>query len=109
MPNQSDPWTWSSDEIRRVGYRVIDLIADHLGALPSRPVFAPVPPDLARAFVQESVPLVGRAPDDILDVFCATVEPYPFGNGHPRFFGYGRKGLQARQLFTEWPGLGQAV
>ena len=88
MTSQPDPWIWSCDEIRRVGYRVVDLIADHLGALPSRPVFAPVPPDLARAFVQESVPLVGRDADDILDMFRATVEPYPFGNGHPRFFGW---------------------
>ena len=24
----SDKWNWSEDEIRRVGYRVVDLIAD---------------------------------------------------------------------------------
>ena len=88
MTEQSDPWIWSPDEIRRVGYRVVDLIAEHLATLPSRPVFAPVPPDLARAFVEDSVPLVGRDADGILDMFRATVEPYPFGNGHPRFFGW---------------------
>lgn len=30
MSNQADPWAWSSDDIKRVGYRVIDLIAEQL-------------------------------------------------------------------------------
>lgn len=37
-----DPkWEWSREEIKRVGYRVVDLIADHLTSLPARPVFGP--------------------------------------------------------------------
>jgi hypothetical protein len=35
---------WSSDEIRPVGYRVIDLIADYLITLPSKPTFQPFSP-----------------------------------------------------------------
>ena len=88
MPNEMDPWAWSSEEIKRVGYRVVDLIADHLSSLAERPVFVPVPTELATAFLQEGAPQTGRDPDDILDLFRATVEPYPFGNGHPRFFGW---------------------
>lgn len=88
MPNETDCWAWSSEEIKRVGYRVVDLIAEHLTSLPERPVFAPVPPELASAFLQEPAPQAGRDPEDILDRFRATVEPYPFGNGHPRFFGW---------------------
>ena len=88
MTNQGDRWAWSSDEIKRVGYRVIDLIAEHLCSLPSRPVFAPVPPELATAFLEEPAPQDGRDPEAILDLFRSRVEPYPFGNGHPRFFGW---------------------
>jgi glutamate/tyrosine decarboxylase-like PLP-dependent enzyme len=88
MPNELDLWDWSSEEIKRVGYRVVDLIAEHLSSLPERPVFAPVPPELATVFLQEPAPQTGRDPDDILDLFRATIEPYPFGNGHPRFFGW---------------------
>jgi aromatic-L-amino-acid decarboxylase len=88
MMNQADPWTWSSDEIKRVGYQVIDVIAEHLSSLPSRPVFAPVPPELATAFLQDRAPDDGRDPEAILELFRSTVEPYPFGNGHPRFFGW---------------------
>src|SRR5207253_6802383 len=28
------------------------------------------------------------SPDDILEIFRETIEPYPFGNGHPRFWGW---------------------
>jgi aromatic-L-amino-acid/L-tryptophan decarboxylase len=88
MTNRTDPWEWSSDDIRRVGYRVIDLIAEHLSSVTSRPVFTPVPPELATAFLQERAPQNGRDPEAILDLFQSSVEPYPFGNGHPRFFGW---------------------
>ena len=88
MTDQDDRWAWSSAEIRRVGYRVVDLIAEHLSSVPSRPVFAPVPQELARTFREEPAPDIGRDPDDILELFRSTVEPYPFGNGHPRFFGW---------------------
>ncbi|MCA1585989.1 MAG: aminotransferase class I/II-fold pyridoxal phosphate-dependent enzyme [Acidobacteria bacterium] len=67
---------------------MIDLIAEHLSSLPTRPVFAPVPLELATAFMQEPAPQLGRDPEAILDLFRTTVEPYPFGNGHPRFFGW---------------------
>jgi glutamate/tyrosine decarboxylase-like PLP-dependent enzyme len=88
MTDRDDRWDWSSAEIRRVGYRVVDLIAEHLGSIPSRPVFAPVPQELAQTFLQEPAPEIGRDADDILELFRSTVEPYPFGNGHPRFFGW---------------------
>jgi hypothetical protein len=41
-----DKWNWFTEEIKRVGYRVVDLIADYLTALPEGPAFRPCPPDL---------------------------------------------------------------
>jgi glutamate/tyrosine decarboxylase-like PLP-dependent enzyme len=79
---------WSADEIRRVGYLVVDLIAEHLAALPDEPVFRPVPRDLQEQFLSSTPPAQGAAPDDILREFRETVEPFPFGNGHPRFWGW---------------------
>ena len=29
------PPIWTADEIKRIGYRVVDLIADHLTTLPN--------------------------------------------------------------------------
>jgi glutamate/tyrosine decarboxylase-like PLP-dependent enzyme len=88
MIDRHDRWVWSPDEIRRVGYRVVDLIADHLTTLPTRPVFQPVPRDVASRMLEAPIARDGLDPDEILDLFRETVEPYPFGNGHPRFFGW---------------------
>jgi len=88
MTDERDRWEWSAEEIKRIGYRVIDIIADHLTTLPARPVFRPVPGDLVTRFLEEPAPAAGRSPDEILNAFLEAVEPYPFGNGHPRFFGW---------------------
>jgi aromatic-L-amino-acid decarboxylase len=79
---------WSSEEIQRIGYRVVDLIAEHLSALPDEPVFRPVPPDRVQTFLATPPPQDPVSPDDILQLFQEAIEPYPFGNGHPRFWGW---------------------
>ena len=87
-PDDSERWEWTPEEIRRVGHRVVDLIAEHLAELPDEPVFRPFPNDRARAMLDEPLPEQGSEPDAILDRFAAEILPHPFGNGHPRFFGW---------------------
>jgi aromatic-L-amino-acid/L-tryptophan decarboxylase len=82
------PFEWSSDEIRRVGYRVIDLIAEYLTTLPSKPVFQPFPQELVAEFIHSSPPGTGQDLDSILVEFAQKIFPYPFGQGHPRFWGF---------------------
>jgi glutamate/tyrosine decarboxylase-like PLP-dependent enzyme len=82
------PFTWSSDEIRRVGYRVVDLVAAHLTELPDRPVFRPVPAALAADLLAGPLPQHGQSADAILDRFLMEIDPYPFGNGHPRYYAW---------------------
>jgi aromatic-L-amino-acid/L-tryptophan decarboxylase len=79
---------WTRDEIRRIGHLVVDLIADHVSSLPDRPVFQPVPAALARQLLDTPAPESPREPEEILRLFKDTIEPYPFGNGHPRFWGW---------------------
>lgn len=81
-------WEWSAEEIRRVGYRVVDLIAEHLTALPDGPVWQPYPPAQARALMDAPLPESGQDADVLLDEVAASVLPYPFGNGHPRFYAW---------------------
>src|SRR5215213_4497752 len=81
-------FVWSADEIRRAGYRVADLMAAHLTELPSRAVFRPVPSDLADDMLATPLPEHGESADAILDRFVASVAAFPFGNGHPRFYGW---------------------
>lgn len=79
---------WDADQIRRVGRQVVELIARHLSGLPGRPVFRPVPPEAVEHFAREPLPDAGEDPMAVLAEFVRRVEPYPFGNGHPRFFGW---------------------
>jgi aromatic-L-amino-acid decarboxylase len=88
MMTDNDKWNWSNNDIRRVGYRVVDLIADYLTALPDRPVFRPCPPDLIASFSEGQPPQTGESVEALLDAFQTNVASYPFGNGHPRFFGW---------------------
>jgi aromatic-L-amino-acid decarboxylase len=78
----------SADEIRALGYQVVDIIVRHLTGLPGRPVFRPVPPDVQQRFLEESLPENGLPVSEVLAEFERCVEPYPFGNGHPGFFGW---------------------
>ena len=79
---------WTDAEIRRVGYLVVDLIAKHLTDIRDQPVFSPVPREVAERFLSTPAPRTGESADEILSEFGAAIEPYPFGNGHPRFWGW---------------------
>jgi len=87
-PEMRQRWDWSTDDMRHCGHLVVDLIAHHLTSLPERPVFRPLPPELAERFRSAALPLTGQDPEEILAEFARDVEPYPFGNGHPRFYGW---------------------
>jgi len=79
---------WSAAEVRRVGAKVVDLIARYLEQLGDGPVWKPVPPPLVEAWQHAPLPTACQSSDDILDAFARDIAPYPFGNGHPRFFGW---------------------
>jgi len=79
---------WNPADVRRVAHRVADMVADYLERLEARPVFAPVPVDEAARAASDPPPADGSEPDAILDEFVRSIEPYPFGNGHPRFWGW---------------------
>jgi aromatic-L-amino-acid decarboxylase len=92
---------WSREEIQRIGYRVVDLIADHLTTLPDEPVFRPVPPAHAEALLATPPPQDPVPPDEILRLFQDAIEPYPFGNGHPRFWGWVNSPPAVMGIFAE--------
>ncbi|MCU1384782.1 MAG: pyridoxal-dependent decarboxylase, partial [Acidobacteria bacterium] len=86
---------------RRVGRLVVDLIADHLTKLPDAPAFRPVPPGHAEALVSMPAPQDPVSPDDMLLRFKQAIEPYPFGNGHPRFWGWVNSPPAVMGIFAE--------
>jgi aromatic-L-amino-acid/L-tryptophan decarboxylase len=79
----------SPDEFRRLGYRAIDVLADHLAALPTGKCRTPVPADVQRMLLQQPLPQGATDPDTLLDFVQSTIFRYPMGNGSPRFFAWG--------------------
>ena len=74
------------DEVRRMGRLAADAVAEHREKLTSRPVFGKVGPRAA-LFV-EPLPQEGRSFEEVLAFVRENVLPFPFGNSHPRFFGF---------------------
>jgi glutamate/tyrosine decarboxylase-like PLP-dependent enzyme len=95
------PTAWSAAEIRDVGYRTVDRIAEYLSALPSGPVFRPVPEALIARFLGTPMPESGTAPDALLEQIATEIMPYPFGNGHPRFSGWVRSPPAVMGIFAD--------
>jgi glutamate/tyrosine decarboxylase-like PLP-dependent enzyme len=77
------------DEFRRHGHAVVDLLAGYLDELPLRPPWTPVPPDRRRSLAGQQLPDSGQPFEELLRFLADEVLPYPFGNGHPRFFAWG--------------------
>jgi glutamate/tyrosine decarboxylase-like PLP-dependent enzyme len=78
-------WAWDEHTLRAAAHRVADLAADHVVAVPQRPVFRPVPGDLADRWRTERWAEHGTGIEQILAELEQDVLSYPFGNGHPRF------------------------
>jgi aromatic-L-amino-acid/L-tryptophan decarboxylase len=79
---------WTADEIRELGGRTVELIVRHLADLPRQPAFSPVPREVRERLGGSCDRAGGSHPSEILDEFAELIEPYPFGNGHPAFFGW---------------------
>jgi len=76
----------SPDEVRRLGRLAADAVAEHREKLLERPVFGKIGADAS--FFDGPPPEEGRPFEDVLGFVREHVLPYPFGNSHPRFFGF---------------------
>jgi len=80
------PFDLSPDEVRRLGYLAADAVAEHREKLLYRPVFGKVGADAS--LFEEPPPEEGRPFEEVLAFAREHVLPFPFGNSHPRFFGF---------------------
>jgi glutamate/tyrosine decarboxylase-like PLP-dependent enzyme len=76
----------SPDETRRIGRLAADVVAEHRERLLDRPVFGKVGRDAS--LFDQPLPLEGRPFEEVLAFVREHVMPFPFGNSHPRFFGF---------------------
>ncbi len=85
-PHESlDPESW--DEFRAHGHQVLDELFEWLRTLRDRPVWQPVPEEV-RAALRRPLPQEGCGLKASWDEFRRSVLPYPWGNVHPRFWGW---------------------
>jgi aromatic-L-amino-acid decarboxylase len=80
----------SPETFRELGYRAVDLLADHLATLvqSETPVRAPVPESLRQRLVTQPPPAEPCNPATLLDAFRDYILPHPMGNASPRFFAW---------------------
>lgn len=80
-----DPVSW--EEFRAHGHRVLDELLDWLRTLRDRPTWQP-PTEAVREALRESLPVEGQGLEGSWEDFRRLVLPYPWGNVHPRFWGW---------------------
>jgi len=77
-----------TEEFRRIGYRAVDLAAEHFANIASRPVFVPMTSAEREVLLSLRLAEDGASPDEILGFVKQAIFNHPMGNGHPRFFGW---------------------
>jgi len=82
------PGDISPDNFRKLGYRVIDMIAEHFEGLPEARVFPPRNSTQIEEIIREPLPETGQDPDAILDDWTERVLPNVTQVGSPRYFGF---------------------
>jgi aromatic-L-amino-acid/L-tryptophan decarboxylase len=73
---------------RRAAHALADGVADHLAALPSKPVWQPLPDPLRDQLLDLPLPEEAVSLDELVPTMLREVLPHPMGNGHPAFFGW---------------------
>lgn len=97
----STPGAMGTDEFRRNGHAVVDLLADHLERLPAGPPWRPVPEADRRELADQPLPDEGRPFEELMALIARHVLPYPMGNGHPRFFAWGNSAPALEGVLAE--------
>jgi glutamate/tyrosine decarboxylase-like PLP-dependent enzyme len=81
-----DDFDLDPDEIARLGRLAVDAVSAHRRGLTERPVFGKV--GASAGLFQQPLPEEGRSADEVLAFVRDEVMTRPFGNSHPRFFGF---------------------
>lgn len=78
----------SPDEMRNLGYNVIDILVDHFEGLKNKPAAQRKDRRILEKQLCESIPLTGKDPREVLDFLVSNVFTSIMNVGHPRFFAF---------------------
>jgi glutamate/tyrosine decarboxylase-like PLP-dependent enzyme len=80
-----DPSDWES--LRATAHRMVDDMLDYHRGIDDTPVWQPMP-DAVMAALHEEFPAEGTGEAAAYDRLTQLIRPYPFGNIHPRGWGW---------------------
>jgi glutamate/tyrosine decarboxylase-like PLP-dependent enzyme len=80
-----DPENWK--EMRALAHRMVDDAISYLENVRERPVWQPVPQEVAARF-DEPAPRGPEGADSVYEEFVENILPYPMGTIHPRFWSW---------------------
>jgi aromatic-L-amino-acid decarboxylase len=80
-----DPENW--EEMRALAHRMVDDALTYLETVRERPVWQPIPDEVAARF-KEQAPHEPAGADAAYGEFLETILPYPMGTTHPRFWSW---------------------
>jgi aromatic-L-amino-acid decarboxylase len=80
-----DPENW--EDMRALAHRMVDDAISYLETVRERPVWQPVPEEVAARF-DEPAPRGPEGADSVYEEFVENILPYPMGTIHPRFWSW---------------------
>jgi aromatic-L-amino-acid/L-tryptophan decarboxylase len=80
-----DPENWEG--MRALAHRMVDDALTYLETARERPVWQPIPDDVAAHFKEPAPHKPGEA-EEVYEDFLETILPYPMGTTHPRFWSW---------------------
>ena len=80
-----DPENWN--DMRALAHRMVDDAITYLETTRERPVWQPIPQEIADRF-KSSAPHDPAGAESAYEEFLTTIMPYPMGTSHPRFWGW---------------------
>jgi aromatic-L-amino-acid decarboxylase len=83
-----DPLSLDSEQMRRMGYQVVDMLVERMMALPTGPVLRTATRTEMETRLAEPAPTQGRDFASLLARLDQDVLPFVGHFDHPRFFGY---------------------
>jgi len=83
-----DPEGKNAEQIRKIGYEIVDLIVDTFSRLKDQPIFNYVPPKELDHIFSNSIPEKKLTWNQLLDELKEKVLKYSFYFGHPRYIGH---------------------
>jgi aromatic-L-amino-acid/L-tryptophan decarboxylase len=97
------------EEFRKLGYRIVDWVADYRAGVAERPVLSPWAPGALRAKLPSEAPEQGEDPNALLRDLDELILPAISHWQHPNFFGYFPTSGTLASVLGDWVSTGLGV